>query len=102
MQKTTLPIKDDHKPIPDLNSVEHRGWNLKRDPDKKLAGDRYFTGGLPQTPQDFLSRRQSRERGFLNTRFAFSVSDMPFTATVTTMLVKGQVKEHRDDQQPFA
>lgn len=81
-----LPVKDDHKPIPDLNSVEHRGWNLKCDPDKKLEGDCYFTINLHQTPQDFLSRRRSRERGFPNMRFACSVS---FTATVTMMLVKG-------------
>lgn len=66
--KTELPVKCGLKPIPDLNSLEHRGWNLKCDPDKKLAGDRYFTSSLRQTsqlqPEDFLSRRWSREGGF--------------------------------------
>lgn len=63
-----LPIKDGFKPIPDLNSLEHRGWNLKHDPDKKLAEDHYFTSSLRKTsqvqPENFLSRRQSKGRGF--------------------------------------
>lgn len=66
--KTKLPIKDGLKPVPDLNSLEHRDWNLKCDPDKKLAGDHYFTSSLCQTPEvqpeDFLSGRWSREKGF--------------------------------------
>lgn len=66
--KKVLPVKDVPKPIPDLNSLEHSGWNLKHDPDKKLAEDHYFTSIPRQTtqvqPEDFLSRRQSKGRGF--------------------------------------
>ena len=46
MWETKLLIRDGPNTIPDLHSLEHKGWNLKHDLDKKLSGVHYFTTGL--------------------------------------------------------
>lgn len=61
MWETKLITRDGSNTIPDLHSLEHKGWNLKHDLGKKLSGGHYFTTGLCQTsqiqPEDLESRK---------------------------------------------